>query len=1201
VSFDGVRLLLAVAGVLVVSGLRTNAVPSAQEVEEDQSLSSRLITPHRPWATGYAGGPVRALFIVNPGPYTGEWFAPDTRLREVVELGQRLDLQADAILFGGSSGDEFYGLGLGQQRAERLLGVPYHVYVFANARFDKLPARFQFLIMEQVARGAGLVCCGPTASEYMTPARQLAAPVPWLMDGLPDLDGKAPAEVMRAFRLGAGRGVALDYSPWALTPQAEFSYGALAEYDYRLLWVVRCLLWAASREGAVSVSFRAWLQGGSLPQRPAWVIEVARGEAAPARLQVDVNVRRRSDGWTLALDEEGLWVYTEHPATLPVNLPHLRAGAYILDTIVRSRRGVEAFAATPFEIESPFGIEALVLTQPFAERGGRLAGSVALRGAVPPGTRLRIRFRDAFDRVLHQLDLPAPVAENARVPFDYVPGAHDTVLMRCEAGVLFEEQEVDARESTFTVPNRRRGQFNFLQWDTPTDVLAIYAWQQLRRAGMGLCLLSSFEQTKPVPALGASDISLVPYVTRILDPKDAQGVMQVRQEDGSNTTLCWNDEPAIDDYVRRLVGHQQKRREHGVFCYSLGDEGVTQGCCVHPKCLEAYRRYLEGQYGSIGQLNASWGASYATFGEVDLLDRKDNLEESAKAKGQYARWFDRQAFARWNLMQFAGRFGGAFKGLDPEAVTGFEGTGGFGDDFDAILGINGFYSPYPGIGDEIIRSAAPRELIRANWMGYSKTADALSDAAWRMVMRNMDSIWFWMWTGIGSYRGYLSPTLDFFPATAELTEELRPVRRGLGDLLLQSQPLHSGIAVFYSLPSALAHGLDEGAGYVGPEATHQTWTRLTSELGLDYRYVTQAMLRRGALRPDEFRVLLLPMAQAVSPEEAQAILSYVEAGGTVVADVRPGLFDAHCKPVDPGTLDGLFGVRRTRRAAPLLKPLAVRARIGSEEVALQTPLSRLDPGIEAVNAKACGKVEAVPVLLMNAVGRGRAILLNFQLLSDNADEGQWAAARAFLRGLYDGVRATAPVAVTSPQDEPLPFTETRLWRTGDALVIGLWRQMQCAWFAPASGTAAGEPVPARLALPEPRYIYDLRRGKFLGRVSEVDTLLRWGRANFFLALPERFGDLEVQLSPTEPRPGDTIRAEFELMGAGRSGGRQAVFAEVLDPSGQPVEWAGQVVVLVDGRGSIAVPVAHNADPGRWRLRVTELFSREAAEAVWTVR
>jgi len=50
-----------------------------------------------------------------------------------------------------------------------------------------------------------------------------------------------------------------------------------------------------------------------------------------------------------------------------------------------------------------------------------------------------------------------------------------------------------------------------------------------------------------------------------------------------------------------------------------------------------------------------------------------------------------------------------------------------------------------------------------------------------------------------------------------------------------------------------------------------TWTRLTWELGLDMRYLTSGMIRNGALTTREFRVLLLPMTQAIAPDEAAAI------------------------------------------------------------------------------------------------------------------------------------------------------------------------------------------------------------------------------------------------------------------------------------------------------------------------------------------
>jgi hypothetical protein len=58
-----------------------------------------------------------------------------------------------------------------------------------------------------VAKGAGLLCCGPGAGEYMTPKRRID-PLPTMLTGaLPMLDGKSVKDWATAYRMGRGRGV----------------------------------------------------------------------------------------------------------------------------------------------------------------------------------------------------------------------------------------------------------------------------------------------------------------------------------------------------------------------------------------------------------------------------------------------------------------------------------------------------------------------------------------------------------------------------------------------------------------------------------------------------------------------------------------------------------------------------------------------------------------------------------------------------------------------------------------------------------------------------------------------------------------------------------------------------------------------------------------------------------------------------------
>ncbi len=1187
---------MTVAGVglcslLLLSGPGAWAVTPAQEVEEDCSLQSDLVTPHKEWAKPSAGGPVRALFFVYTGAYDGSWEDMGTRVREVVELAQRFDIQADAVLFCGS-GDKwvFHGQALGQERAERLLEKPYQLYVVAGFPLEKLPAKAQYLMLKQVAAGAGLVCCGPGAQEFMTAKRRLNPTPPELVAGLPSLDGKSPAQAFSAYRLKDGRGVWLNYDAAALAPSPEFTPRGLNTYDYRMLWVGRAALWAASREGQVAVSSVLGDQSLTVKQEAAGTageIILTAKNRQPLEVTVSEEIRRAADGVRALLAPVSVVIQPGQPARCGLGIPRLRDGDYFLDVIVKSKRGVEACGAGTFTVQSDFGVDQVKLERSFVESGETIKGTVTLRGAAPAGSALRMGFRDSYGRLLGRQDRPV-VAGQADYPVEYTADAFSTMEMHVEALLISGGREVELKDALFTVPKRRQGDFQFVMWDAAMNDLGYYSCRQVQQAGYNVCLRGSFGESPQPAVLRACDVSLVPYSTRIMDDKDEHGFMK---------PMCWNDEPAVTQYVQEIVDHQKHLREQGVFVYSLGDEGVTLGCCVHPACLAAYRRYLAAQYGTIEQLNASWGTAYKSFDEVDLLDHKDNMENAA-VRTCFPRWCDRQMFARYNLMQFSGRFARAYRALDPLSKTGFEGTGGFGDDYDQILGLNGFYGPYPSIGDDIIRSAAPPGLVNSNWMGYSKTGDALCDAAWRMVMKGKNSIWYWMWSGIGSWRGYLRPTLDFWPAINDLTEEMRPVRQGLGDLIMRSKLAHSGIAVVYSVPSALSSQVENSNQFTGAQPDHETWSQLTYDLGLDFRYVTSGMLTRGALDSGEFKTVVLLMQQALSPEEAAAIRRFAERGGTVIADVRPAIFDAHCKPVSPGPLDELFGIKRTGRGKALVAPLALKATVQGQAVDLQLPAAKLDLDVEATSGHALASAQKAPALIVNGVGTGRAILLNFQFSVGKAADPPTVAARRLLRFLYDVAGARGGVSVAAPDGQPLPMTETRAWRTGDALVFGVWRQMENAWFSPTASTVAGAPVPASLTFPAPRHVYDLRARRYLGRVSRVDAALRWGRASFYLALPYPIKGLRAGLTPASPRAGEPLTVDIALDVPGPAREQFAAWVEVTDPSGAHPLWGQRVVMLPRGRGRVQFPCAYNDLPGTWRVRATELFSRQTAEATW---
>lgn len=222
--------------------------------------------------------------------------------------------------------------------------------------------------------------------------------------------------------------------------------------------------------------------------------------------------------------------------------------------------------------------------------------------------------------------------------------------------------------------------------------------------------------------------------------------------------------------------------------------------------------------------------------------------------------------------------------------------------------------PYQSIADEVIRSIAPREFIRSNWIGgRDKTSGPLLYKYWRLVNLGADSIWWWMWSCIGDLRGFLAPDLRPFPEIEEVVEDTRMVRDGLGDLLLQSVMLDDDIAILYSYPSVFAHKLDEGASFGSYEEAHSSLIKFIRNSGYQFRYITDRMLRQSETDLSKFRMLFLPRAEAISDKEAELIRQYVAGGGTVVADLRPGLYDDHCKRREKGILDDMFGIKQAEK------------------------------------------------------------------------------------------------------------------------------------------------------------------------------------------------------------------------------------------------------------------------------------------------
>ena len=1208
------RAMTAALAVACLGG-RLELPVRASEVEEDHRLSMEFETPHTDWAQPYALGKVRVLYFgfgvvgyyePQVRDYHGGRRIGGSEARDLIELMQRFDIEAVAAYYIWNVGltprqFTWSGAEAGIARILKLLKEPWDCFVFNGVRLTALPVEAQHKVYKAITEGAGLVLIdvddelGRTGvfGQGLRPDNKITDLPPFL----------ANDPVGDAYWMNGGQAMSLPERP-----QIAYRPGWEVDYDYWVERVGRAVLWAANKSPRVNLTIApdaARIDRAKLLDN---VIKVEwEGEHGPGALRLEVRLRR-SDGAVFDLQPA-----PQSPSTYRFERRY-RAGQYHVDAIASSKDGVEAWDTTPLEITASRTVAAIELDRDWGEIGETIAGTVKLNGDPLPGEIVRLQLLDARQRILVQADRPVT---DSTASFEFPIEEWMPMLLEVRALVVNDEEEVSSKYAYVHVTRRNRGQFNFVVWDYPSGTLAPYAEQQLARLGCTVHLSVLALWGKPPPlAMAANDIAVIPYTTHISPEWD---------ENGHKIPVCWNDEPAVDEWVDSIVSEQEPHRKHGALAYSIGDEIATKGACVHPACLAAYRRYLQQEYGDLAALNESWGSDYASFEQVNLLVGDEMMDDPAtRSGGRFSswpleqeissRWYDRQAFKAYNFVKLCERFGKRFKKLDPRAITGFVGEAGEffdGTDIDLLCRTLGYWAPTVGPVDEVIRSIADRDLIRSDWMGYSKRANELLGKYWRMVTRGTDSVGWYRWDGGYSlWPPLLEPHMAPGPTIKEMQRDTQIVRDGLSSLLLKCRRQDDGIAILYSFPSTFINKIEVGPSYYGKYETrtgsgweqHQAWFLALRAQGLQFSYVTDRMLRRGEFRTRDYKVLILPQAEAIGPQEAEVIRAFVESGGTVIADVRPGIYDGHCKPLADGILDDLFGVERIGNMEALVTDAQISGVLGGRAVDLSFAEVKVDPAVRVTTAQPVGSAKDVPLCLVNQVDRGRAVLLNFTMKvpgtwGSSPSPRELAGATAdFVAALLALGGVEPEVTVTDLAGNPVRDTEVIRWRgEGVDFVALLGSQLSSRG---SLGDAAATDEMVQVHLPDVQHVYDLREHVYRGRTASFTAQKMSRRATFIALSTQQLSGPQMDCRKTTIPRGEQLTVQLSYPG---SPAYHAARLRVYQPGGAHAEWLDQVVMVGPEGARVTLPIAFNDPVGRWTVEAIDLYTEKTTTTEYMVK
>ncbi|MDX9974330.1 MAG: beta-galactosidase, partial [FCB group bacterium] len=598
--------------------------------------------------------------------------------------------------------------------------------------------------------------------------------------------------------------------------------------------------------------------------------------------------------------------------------------------------------------------------------------------------------------------------------------------------------------------------------------------------------------------------------------------------------------------------------------YSLGDGNRLasggQNLCQSDTCLQGFRTRIEAEYGTIERLQAAW-QTYA--GEWNAL--KPIALADATASGVYPPWVDFRQYMDAVFTSAHTMARDIVRVQSPKARIGF-----------ASMPAPGLYSGYAwsqlateldllGVPPESLAVDKVRSYRPANSTALLMCGEGFSPLdethvrwiPWYAALHGFSGVWYK--GALGSVESVspaaaLLPDARPIPAFHALADEMALLRQGIAAVLLRAERSPASIAFYDSAASRYLNAAETSFGVDSPAAEASVTTILKS-LGFAFDYVSPDT---DPERLKQYRVLVLPMARALSDGEVDAIRAFHASGGHVLADVAPASFDEHGARRDTPALAELFGVKWDGPS-------------GSNE-------SAADAAAIAFGAEAKSQMGDVPLWLNRKNGEAWAVLINQALPAGAETDSNWIES-------FRGALTEMGIVPAVSFEEPF-HGECSVLRYGKATLYGLLR-------APEGGEEV-ETVALNLGK---GYAFDLRQGMPVPR-KKATFRLRRGEAALVARLP--YDVLELELgAPQSVAPGRRIPLHLSLKTRGGLPGEHVVRVEFGPAGGAPLRHYGRDVICKEGNADAYIALSQRERPGLYNVIAWDALTGLSAQT--TVR
>ena len=675
---------------------------------------------------------------------------------------------------------------------------------------------------------------------------------------------------------------------------------------------------------------------------------------------------------------------------------------------------------------------------------------------------------------------------------------------------------------------------------------------------------------------------------------------------------CFHDpvaEAAALDKIRAVVRAQSRFRP---FFYSTDETGVANlveawDFCFSPLTLKAMRSWLLAQYGSLEGINRQWGTSFRSPEEVVPFTTDEMMK---RGDDNLSPWADHRTFMNLSFANAARKASETVRSVDPGAIAGLVGCqmpaafGGY--DYWLLSQAIDAAEPYNiGNNREIWRSFAPDKPALTTGFG------AEDQEVWRLWYQALHGD-----LGVIIYDEG-NRYLDSAGKPTALGEKVAPAYRELtGGIVKQlhgMERVNDPVAIHYSHPSITAHWMFErrplGEAWVDKRSEHerresdflrlrQSAIYLLEDNLRQYAFVSYGQLENGSFDRTGVKVLILPQSVAMSPAEVQAVRRFVGRGGTVIADCRTALMDAHCRLLPRGQLDDLFGIGRSgTKYDP--GPPGLRYAGGADTAGPRLPLERVaaaEPGIRVLPGATALYRDArgTPAVIVRRHETGRTIYLN-AVITDyhrwrmRPPEGE--SLRQFVEEILLDAGVPRPYEIVRSDGRPAVGIEVHPFRSGSLRILGVHRNygLRVSELGPPEYQDQGAleaPMELTVRFGKGVALYDVRRQESLGRRAEYTFMLDKLRPTILCFTPAKLAPPEVR-APARAAPGTLAEIPIEVRGES-PGTSHAFRVRLLDPGGEELQMLTRTLSAPGGKAVWELPLAVNLPAGRYTLAVVDI-------------